>query len=61
MWPWNRRLAEAERELAEADVRAKQADELAEESRVVGARYWQQVEKNGFTELFQQAMRRKGA
>lgn len=58
MWPWRRRAAEAERGLAEAEERKRGVDELVQQSRRVNTRLRQEIEKNGFTELMQAAMRR---
>lgn len=54
MWPWrNHRLAEAREQEAEAEVRQRDAEKLAERSRAVTARLRGELDKNGFTELLQ--------
>ncbi|MCV7255705.1 hypothetical protein H7J86_26420 [Mycobacterium hackensackense] len=58
MWPWRRRVAEAEQQLAEAQERKRGVDELVNQSRRVTNRMRQEIEKNGFTDLLTQAMQR---
>ncbi len=65
MWPWNRQRAEAEkarREVAEARKRAKAADErrqaverLIGRSMLTSARLRREIDRNGFSDLMQQA------
>ncbi len=56
MWPWSRRVAEAQRQLAEAEERNRNAERLAQQSRKISAQLRHEVRKNGFTELLQHAM-----
>lgn len=58
MWPWQRRAVEAERQLAEAEDRKRGVDELVKQSRHAAVRLRQEIDKNGFTELLQAAMKR---
>lgn len=60
MWPWQR-AAEAEQRAEEAKESREAVDRLAAHSRLVTARYRDAVRLNGFTEMLQQAMRRKEA
>lgn len=54
-WPWSRR-AEVELQLAETEKRRRVAEQLAEHSVKVSQALRREIEKNGFTELLQQAM-----
>lgn len=68
-WPWNRRAAaesvQRERESAaavrarEADQRLAEARKLAAESRTVNNAKQAELDKNGWTELFTQALARR--
>lgn len=60
MWPWQR-AAEAEQRAEEAKRNRVAVDQLVEHSRNVTAEYRDAVRRNGFTEMLQQAMRRKEA
>jgi hypothetical protein len=65
MWPWNRQRAEAEKarqEFIEAQRKAKAAEErrkavdrLIGRSMATSARLRREVERNGFSDLLQQA------
>lgn len=54
-WPW-KRPAGAGRDDRAADARLRNAKALAVEARQVTAKLRHEIEQNGFTELFQQAM-----
>lgn len=54
-WPWSKR-AEVLEQLAETEKRQKVAEALAEHSVKVTQALRREIEKNGFTELLQQAM-----
>lgn len=66
MWPWkrqqlaiervNREVAQAAAEKAAAERRREDARKQAVRSNAVTARLRREIEKNGFTELLQQAM-----
>lgn len=66
MWPWqrqrlavervNREVAQAAKEKLEAQRRREAARKEAIRSVAVTARLRREIEKNGFTELLQQAM-----
>lgn len=56
MWPWQRRMAEAQQQLAEAEERARLSKRLAQKSRTITAELRREVDKNGFTELLQKSM-----
>lgn len=55
-WPWKRRGEVLRRQVAETEKRQKLAEQLAEHSVRVSAALRREIEKNGFTELLQQAM-----
>lgn len=54
-WPWKRQR-DAKKQDRAAEARLVNAKKLAGEARVVTARLRSEIEKNGFTELFQQAI-----
>ena len=58
MFPWRRRAAQAEHELAEAQKRRRNVDELVQQSRRVTNRMRNEIDKNGFTEMLIIAMQR---
>lgn len=58
MWPWKRRLVEADRKLAEAEDRNRSADQLAAEARKVSSALRTESDLNGWTELFLASMQR---
>lgn len=60
MWPWQR-AAEAEQRAEENRRKRVGIDQLVEHSRNVTEQYREAVRVNGFTEMLQQAMRRKEA
>ena len=67
MWPWNRQHREIERahqrldravgEAARAEDRAKATQRLVIQSRAVSARLRHEIDRNGWTEMLQHAMR----
>lgn len=66
MWPWQkaarevaderRRAEHAGHEVHDAEIRHEVAQKLAERSRDISAALRREIDKNGFTELLQQAM-----
>jgi hypothetical protein len=56
-WLWRR--PGAERQDRAADERLRRAEALAAEARIARAKVRRELNKNGFTELFQQAMERR--
>lgn len=70
MWARTRRLDaelahierdDAKQEAARSEERRQDVERLVARSRSVTADLRRELDKNGFTELFQQAMRRRGA
>ena len=56
-WPWKHQ-ADSKRQDRAADARLRDAEALVAESRKSTAKLNREISKNGFTELFSQAMRR---
>lgn len=58
MWPWRRRVAEAEQRLAEAEEQIRDTDKHVQKAQSLTAALNRVVEKNHFTELLAAAMQR---
>lgn len=61
MWPWRRRIAEAEQRLSEAEERTKGTGDLIRQSQEADANLRRAVARNGFGEALQLAMERRRA
>lgn len=59
MWPWRRRIAEAERRLSEAEERTKGTDAIIRRSKEADAKLRMVVDRNGFGEALLVAMERR--
>lgn len=59
MWPWRRRLAEAEQRLSEAEERTKGTEEIIRRSQEADAKLRGVVDRNGFGEALLVAMERR--
>lgn len=57
MWPWKRRLAEADRKLAEAEERGRVVDQIVDQARQATAAVHREVAENGWTEKLTASMR----
>lgn len=58
MWPWKRRVADADRKLAEAEERNHAAEVIARQARATSGALRREVDKNSWTELFLASMQR---
>ncbi|MEN4400038.1 hypothetical protein [Mycolicibacterium conceptionense] len=58
MWPWKRRIADAERKLAEAEARNRGVEQLAAQARQATHALRRESDLNGWTELFLASMQR---
>lgn len=59
MWPWRRRVAEAQRRLYEAEERTKGTEEIIRRSREADEKLRNVVDRNGFGEALLMAMERR--
>lgn len=58
MWPWKRRIADADRKLAEAEARNRGVEQLAAQARQATYALRRESDNNGWTELFLASMQR---
>lgn len=59
MWPWRRRIAEAEQRLSEAEERTKSTGGIIRQSQEADANLRTVVDRNGFGEALLAAMERR--
>ncbi|MCV7205322.1 hypothetical protein H7J71_25285 [Mycolicibacterium peregrinum] len=58
MWPWKRRIADADRKLAESEARNRGVQKLAEQALQATNALRRESDVNGWTELFLASMQR---
>ncbi|MEC4856738.1 hypothetical protein R2325_14110 [Mycobacteroides chelonae] len=56
MWPWNRRLADADRKLAEAEERGRAVEQIVDQARQATAAVHREAAKNSWTEKLTASM-----